>query len=567
MMNSLYGAGIYNKGTVVSGATSNPNTDSSAIVWDTTRVTLINEVAVGIPSTSGMPRQEIRYQFRPVGYGANSDFYLFVGHWKAGGTADDQNRRNVEAQFLRSHVNTVLTAGSRVLYVGDMNLTQGTSEAAWATMTAAGNGQAIDPFGGNFGNVARTWSTTGLGSRLDFVMNTPPTNDGEGFSLINGSYHTFGNNGTTPSGGSATHGNNTALPGLPNRSTVLSSLTTASDHYPVVADYRIPAKMGVAVGSVPGQVIVGAATPVNVTVTNAAPAIISGGADGLDYSVSGSGQLSGAGAGTNLMALTPGNVHALNFNTATPGVKNGTINASSTSQEVADGSFSQDVSTTVLAHSDASFNSSTNVDLLPIDFGVRARGSGLINSGFSISNLADASGFTAGLDLDSVAPSGNTAQLNSNVTTFSNLAPGNSVSFSTTFDTANLGSFSTNYVLSVSDQDLPGATAGSSLALMLTGRVAIGGDATLDDAVNLNDFNVLAANFGSTSGTWQTGDFTLDQLVNLNDFNVLAGNFGMTAGPGGPTPDDWSRLASLVPEPSSAVLLLALPGLLRRRHG
>ena len=31
--------------------------------------------------------------------------------------------------------------------------------------------------------------------------------------------------------------NNTALGGLPNRTAVLSALFTASDHYPVVADY------------------------------------------------------------------------------------------------------------------------------------------------------------------------------------------------------------------------------------------------------------------------------------------------------------------------------------------
>src|SRR3712207_1845466 len=76
----------------------------------------------------------------------------------------------------------------------------------------------------------------------------------------------------------------TPLPGLPNRAAVLQALTTASDHYPVVADYRLPAKMGVAVGGpFPTTVITGANIPVNVTVTNVAPVQIAIGADTLDY--------------------------------------------------------------------------------------------------------------------------------------------------------------------------------------------------------------------------------------------------------------------------------------------
>jgi hypothetical protein len=67
--------------------------------------------------------------------------------------------------------------------------------------------------------------------------------------------------------------------------------------------------------------------------------------------------------------------------------------------------------------------------------------------------------------------------------------------------------------------------------------------------VNLSDFNLLAANFGSTGATWLLGDFTNDALVNLSDFNVLAANFGQSAG-AALTPADWSVLASAVPEPS-----------------
>ena len=53
------------------------------------------------------------------------------------------------------------------------------------------------------------------------------------------SYTVFGNNGSTGNSGSVEQGNNTALSDLinPGQSTVLSALTTATDHLPVVADY------------------------------------------------------------------------------------------------------------------------------------------------------------------------------------------------------------------------------------------------------------------------------------------------------------------------------------------
>jgi hypothetical protein len=57
-------------------------------------------------------------------------------------------------------------------------------------------------------------------------------------------------------------------------------------------------------------------------------------------------------------------------------------------------------------------------------------------------------------------------------------------------------------------------------------RVARYGDANLDGFVNLEDFNILAANFGTSGPPWEGGDFNEDGVVNLEDFNLLAANFG-----------------------------------------
>ena len=93
------------------------------------------------------------------------------------------------------------------------------------------------------------------------------------------------------------------------------------------------------------------------------------------------------------------------------------------------------------------------------------------------------------------------------------------------------------------------------------------GDANLDGAVNLQDFNRLASHFGTGSAaTWRDGDFTGDGAVNLQDFNRLASNFGLSAGPSGPTPVDWAVLGAAVPEPESTAWAALLGGLIRRHR-
>ena len=71
----------------------------------------------------------------------------------------------------------------------------------------------------------------------------------------------------------------------------------------------------------------------------------------------------------------------------------------------------------------------------------------MLASDFAVYNLPDASGFTAALDLDSFEFAGSAAQLSANVATFTNLAPGGSVAFSASLDSASVGSFTTTYTL------------------------------------------------------------------------------------------------------------------------
>jgi len=84
------------------------------------------------------------------------------------------------------------------------------------------------------------------------------------------------------------------------------------------------------------------------------------------------------------------------------------------------------------------------------------------------------------------------------------------------------------------------------------------GDANLTQRVNLDDFTILATNFGFGGKVWSDGDFNYDGFVNLDDFTLLAANFGRAF--------DGAR--SSVPEPTAASLLglAAVAGLRRKRR-
>jgi hypothetical protein len=94
------------------------------------------------------------------------------------------------------------------------------------------------------------------------------------------------------------------------------------------------------------------------------------------------------------------------------------------------------------------------------------------------------------------------------------------------------------------------------------------GDANLDGAVNLSDFNILASHFGLGGASWRTADFNGDGGVNLLDFNLLAGNFGIAASGPDALPGAWAAVAQSVPEPqfAAATVLAGVLTSVRRRR-
>src|SRR5262249_50801882 len=143
-----------------------------------------------------------------------NDFYLYNSHYKASDTTADEQRREVEANAIRADANA-LGQGANIIYAGDFNIYR-SSEAFYSTiLLGAGNGQAFDPI-----NTPGNWTANsgfaavhtqspatvaafpgqtlgGMDDRFDFQLVSGELTDGAGLEYVSGSYHPFGNNGTT----------------------------------------------------------------------------------------------------------------------------------------------------------------------------------------------------------------------------------------------------------------------------------------------------------------------------------------------------------------------------------
>jgi hypothetical protein len=395
LLNSIYsGQGItYARGNLIGGGN-----DTQAIVFRTGTVQLLEETAIGTVDSTGPARQTIRHKVKPLGYEDSAAFYIYNSHYKASQGTDDnattsnRDRRLAEANALRLNMDS-LGEGAHVLHAGDFNLysNSGTTEPAWNRLTQSGAGQLWDPINrvGPWNNNAsyadvhtQSPATTlrfpgqilfGMDDRFDFQLVTDEFRDNEGMSYISGTYRAFGNNGTTFNSDIDSGTNTYPFDGVPFadssvRAALLTAIASSSDHIPVIADYRIPAKMGVQVASIPPTVSLAASVMIDVFIENIAPASSAGAADELDYTLSVTGDLIG-GISSIEPASGGGHTQSIFLNTTTPGVKSGMITVTSSSQQASNALFTMPVSFTVLGPSflAADFNqdgSVNNTDLL-----------------------------------------------------------------------------------------------------------------------------------------------------------------------------------------------------------
>jgi hypothetical protein len=250
-LNTIYGPGTYAYDTVIDPTDGNTTGNGpNGLIYNTKTVIDLAAAVIGSASTSGAPRAPMRYTLQPVGGTSGSQFYLYVSHAKSGTTSSDASRRNIEMTSIR---NDALSLGnaSHLIFSGDFNI-NGSTEQSYQTLISSslngGIGQALDP-----ANPANNWTdsasfitlisetATILQFRDDMQLMTGPTlNDPSGLQLIAGSEMVFANNGSVLLNGAINSGANTVYQTLPNRNIVLNSLTTATDHLPMVADYSFP---------------------------------------------------------------------------------------------------------------------------------------------------------------------------------------------------------------------------------------------------------------------------------------------------------------------------------------
>ncbi len=273
--------------------------------------------------------------------------------------------------------------------------------------------------------------------------------------------------------------------------------------------------------------------------------------------------------------------------TATAGVLSGTVsfdNTDLTSASAGTGSADANdvinVSATVLDPSNASFSSLAASKSLTVDFGIYAAGLNRSTIGFAVHNLASQAGpaLTASLDLDSETNVGDLAAFSANPSaTATPILAGTGMNFSADFTAAAIGQYQLVRTIANSDENIPGAQTRTALTLTLTGRVALGGDATLNGIVDFDDLLILAQNYANPSATnWSLGDFTRDTLTDFDDLLLLAQNYtggnltaglvGGSLGAGHAFMNDWAIARSMVPEPASIFATLAGGLLLTRRR-
>jgi hypothetical protein len=246
----------------------------------------------------------------------------------------------------------------------------------------------------------------------------------------------------------------------------------------------------------------------------------------------------------------------LNTSTAAAGLKSGTVtidnldvtSAGGAGRGANDGNDVATVNLSVLSHANPSFAAGSDANGLTFDFGTVTLGAAAPTFSFDLFNLETTAGFTAGLDLDSIVGSGDTAALTTDLSLFQGvtLAAGAGYEFAATLNTTAAGLFSATYTLNFSDENLPGATALGSMTLTLSGVVSAAavedGDFNADGAVDGADFLAWQRGVGGVASL-ANGDANDDGVVDSADLEIWTEQFGGGAG-----------AITAVPEPTVACL-------------
>jgi len=362
--------GTYAAGPFVDG----PDTDN-ALFYKVATVELISHQE--IPTTL---RNISEYVLRPVGYSSSAaEFRVYSAHLKAGTTSSDKSQRLSETTVLRNHLNA-LPEGSHFIFGADLNI-RSSDEDAYLKLVrseANNNGRLKDPI-----NQPGTWydnayfadihtqstrteafgggATGGMDDRFDQLLVSYSFDDGEGLSVIHGTYTAYGNDGQHFNL-AINAGTNYAVGPV-----IADALHDAADHVPVYMDIQVPAKVDAPATLVLGEAIVGGVRTATLEVTNAAVAP----ADELRYSLA---VPSGFGGPTGPFELEAGgsDEHPISLDTSSAGVREGALVVSA--NDVDHPTWNIELSGAVLRHARPSLDESEVALDGVLDFGSHGSG-------------------------------------------------------------------------------------------------------------------------------------------------------------------------------------------------
>ena len=186
-LNNIYGAGTYTYDNTID---QNTGGGPDGLIYNTHTIQVVSARCLPTGETvllqsngaytsahspgggkNGVTRGPMLYHLRPVGFGTNNDFYMYVSHARS--TSDDSagDARYAEAQEVRSDAKYNIPANSHILYCGDWNLFNGSAENAYKCLTGQTTSDGV-----NWADNSSVWANTNQTQGYDPTSRTtPPT--------------------------------------------------------------------------------------------------------------------------------------------------------------------------------------------------------------------------------------------------------------------------------------------------------------------------------------------------------------------------------------------------------
>ncbi len=357
MLNAL-NAAPGSPGTWAAAPFTDGNDTDNAFFYRTDRLALLASTIIATGGGAPLPpRDTKRYDVQLLGYGVLAPkIAIYVCHMKAGTLPGDMSRRLAEATAIRTNAQG-LTGFDGFTVVGDFNVYSSNDDAYQKLIGSEANnaGRFYDPISTpgswdgqsafRFVHTQDPATSSGMNSRFDFILLCQSLRDGQGFDYIGNpntpystltwddaqhSFRAWGNDGTSFDNPLTVTGN--AMVGPTIAQSIKAAATTNGGHVPVFLDLRVPAEAGASASALDfGTVVLGSPAQRTLSISNTTSTTVwrTGIADLLYQFSSPAGFTAPPGVFTDPVG-GGGNAHTITMDTASAGVRAGTLTVAST---------------------------------------------------------------------------------------------------------------------------------------------------------------------------------------------------------------------------------------------